>query len=123
MYNIKLCGKTLKFGSKRSIKIISDKFKHSDTGFKYFIGYKDDYFIKPFMIEDDSVLVKYRDIWNKIKEIKGMKFHSNPGSDEKYIKAKVKIFNSVYNTNLLGWWSTKRRCPLHLYSLYKYWFY
>ena len=31
-----------------------------------------------------------------------MKFHSNPGSDEKYIKAKVKIFNSVYNTNLLG---------------------
>ena len=21
----------------------------------------------------------------------------------------------------MGWWSTKRRCVLHLYSLYKYW--
>ena len=42
--------------------LISDKFKHSDTGFKYFIGYKDVNFIRPVMIEDDSVLVKYRNI-------------------------------------------------------------
>ena len=42
------------------------------------------------MIEDDSVLVKYHEIWNKIKEIKGIKFHSNPVYDKKYIKAKVK---------------------------------
>ena len=42
------------------------------------------------LIEDDSVLVKYSDAWNKIKEIKGAKFHSNPVYDEKYIKAKVK---------------------------------
>ena len=45
------------------------------------------------MIEDDSVLVKYNNIWNKIKEIKGIKFHSNPVYDKKYIKAKVKEFN------------------------------
>ena len=54
------------------------------------------------MIEDDSVLVKYNDIWNKIKEIKGMKFHSNPVYDEKYIKAKVKKINFVVNTNFWG---------------------
>ena len=42
------------------------------------------------MIEDDSILVKYSDIWNKIKEIQSIKFYSNPVYDEKYIKAKVK---------------------------------
>ena len=53
------------------------------------------------MIEDDSVLVKYSDVWNKIKEIKGMKFHSNPVYDEKYMKTKAKEFNGVVNTNFL----------------------
>ena len=54
------------------------------------------------LIEDDSVLVKYSDAWNKIKGIKSAKFHSNPVYDEKYIKAKVKKFNGVVNTNILG---------------------
>ena len=30
--------------------LISDKFKYSDTGFKYFIGYKDDHIIRPLSI-------------------------------------------------------------------------
>ena len=30
--------------------IISDKFKHSDIGSKYFIGYKDDDIIRPLCI-------------------------------------------------------------------------
>ena len=30
--------------------LISDKFKHSDTGFKYFIGYKDDNIIRSLCI-------------------------------------------------------------------------
>ena len=30
--------------------VISDKFKQSDNGFKYFIGYKDDNVIKPLCI-------------------------------------------------------------------------
>ena len=29
--------------------IISDKFEHSDDGFKYFVGYKEDEIVKPFM--------------------------------------------------------------------------
>ena len=105
--------------------LISDKFEHSDKGFKYFIGYKKDDIIKPlciilpqisgfikyfdwvrkkmfFMIVDDSVLVKYYKIWSKIKEIKGIKFHSNPVFDKKYMKAKVKEVNSVVNTNFWG---------------------
>ena len=71
--------------------VVSDKFEHSDEGLKYFIAYKDDNIIRPlciilpqksgyikyfenggknisFMIEDDSVLVKYNEIWSKIKK-------------------------------------------------------
>ena len=29
--------------------VISDKFKHSDEGFKYFIGYQEGEIVKPFM--------------------------------------------------------------------------
>ena len=55
-----------------------------------------------FMIGDDTVVVKYNNIWNKIKEIKYIKFYSNPVYDEKYIKTKLKEFNRVANTNFLG---------------------
>ena len=69
--------------------VISDKFKHTDDGFKYFIGYKKDEIVKSlciilpqmseyieyfknggknksFVIKDDDVLDKYKEIWNKI---------------------------------------------------------
>ena len=105
--------------------LISDKFEHNDKGFKYFIGYKEDDIIRllciilpemsrdikyfdndgkniSFKIGDDSILVKYNEIWNKIKEIKVIKFHNNPVYDKKYIKCKVKEFNSVVNTNFWG---------------------
>ena len=51
------------------------------------------------MIEGDSVLVKYNDSWNKIKKTLNIKLHSMPVYDEKYIKARVKEFNGVVNTN------------------------
>ena len=56
------------------------------------------------MIEDDSVLIKYNEILNKIKKTLKIKFHSMPAYDEKYIKAKVKEFNGVVNTNF---WSDR----------------
>ena len=30
--------------------VVPDKFKHSDDGFKYFIGYKEDEIVKPLCI-------------------------------------------------------------------------
>ena len=30
--------------------VISDKFRHSDDGFKYFIGYKEDDIVKPLCV-------------------------------------------------------------------------
>ena len=104
--------------------VISDKFKHSDDGFKYFIGYKEDDIVKPlciispqmseymkyfenggknisFLIKDD-VLDKYNEIWNKIKKTLNITFHSMPVYDEKYIKAKVRESNGVIKTKFLS---------------------
>ena len=54
------------------------------------------------MIRDQSVLIKYNKIWNNMKKTLNIKFHSMPVYDEKYIKAKVREFNSVIKTNFLG---------------------
>ena len=82
--------------------IVSYRIKHNNDGFKYFIGYlHDDDVIKPlciilpemsgyikyfdnggkntsFKIEDESVYLKYTEIWNEIKDILNVKFHSQP---------------------------------------------
>ena len=105
--------------------VISDKFKHSDEGFKYFIGYQEDEIVQPlciilcqlsgyikyfenggktclFFVRDDSVLNKYNKVWDKIKEKLNIKFHSKPVYNQKYLKAKVREFDGVIKTNFLG---------------------
>ena len=58
--------------------------------------------IMSFVIKDDDVLDKYNEIWNKIKNTLNIKFHSMPVYHEKCIKVKVREFNGVIKTNLLG---------------------
>ena len=105
--------------------VVSYKFKHSDGDFKYFIGYQDNEIVKSlciilpqmsgyikyfknggknmsFMVKDDSVLNKYNEIWDKIKEKLNIKFHSMPVYDQTYIKAKVREYDGVIKTNFLG---------------------
>ena len=53
-------------------------------------------------IEDEDVYLKYSEIWNKVKSILNVKFHSQPIYDEKYIKTKIKTFNSSINTLFSG---------------------
>ena len=55
-----------------------------------------------FLIKDDMCLDKYNEIWNKIKQTLNIKFHSMSVYDEKYIKVKVREFNGVIKTNILG---------------------
>ena len=86
--NIKMSEKTLKAGnieinkkkfhaSKQTIYfnlvdinkiVISDKFKHRDKGFKYFIGYKNDNIVRPLCIifSQISGYVKYFENGGKI---------------------------------------------------------
>ena len=54
-----------------------------------------------FVIKDDNILIKYKEIQNKIKKTLNIKFHSIPVYDEKYTKVKVKKSNGVVNINLL----------------------
>ena len=42
-----------------------------------------------FKIEDKEIYLKYNEIWNKIRSILNVKFHSQPTYDDKYIKTKV----------------------------------
>ena len=55
-----------------------------------------------FKIESEDVYLKYAEIWNKIKTILNVKFHSQPIYDDKYIKTKVKTFNNTINTLCSG---------------------
>ena len=48
------------------------------------------------------MLDKYNEIWDKIKETLGIKFHSMPVYDEQYMKGKVREFNGVIKTNFLS---------------------
>ena len=105
--------------------VVSDKFKHSEEGFKYFIGYQEDEIVKPlciilpqmngyikyfenggknmsFLIKNSEVWEKYEDIWNVIKNKLNIKFHSEPIYENKYLKAKVREFNGNIKTNFLG---------------------
>ena len=121
MYSIKMSVRTLKIGNIETNKkefhnfkqpfnlnlvdinktLKSDKFKHTDDGFKYFIGYKDDNIIRfclewvgtwnVLKTEEKTCLLWLKMItyWLNIMKL-GIQFHSQLVDDEKYIKAKSK---------------------------------
>ena len=95
--------------------VVSDKFKHSDEGFKHFIGYKEGEIVKrlciilpqmtgyikyfenggknmSFFMKDVKICEKYKQIWDVIKNKFGIKFHSKPIYEEKFSKVKPKEF-------------------------------
>ena len=105
---------------------VSDKFRHSEEeGFEYFISHQEDEIVKPLCIilqqmngyikyfdnggknmslsiKNSEVWEKYEEIWNVIKNKLGIKFHSEPIYEYKYLKAKVREFNGNIKTNFLG---------------------
>ena len=55
-----------------------------------------------FLIKDNAVREKYDKILDAINNKLGIKFHSEPVYEYKYLKAKVREFNGVIKTNFLG---------------------
>ena len=55
-----------------------------------------------FLIKNNEVWEKYKDIWDIIKNNLSIKFHSKPIYEDKYLKAKVREFNGNFKTNFLG---------------------
>ena len=56
-----------------------------------------------FLIKDDEVWRKYDEIWDVIKNKLGIKFHSKPVHEQKYLKAKIREFDVLIKTNFLGY--------------------
>ena len=104
--------------------VVSDKFKHNNEGFKYFIGYQEGEIVKPlciilpqmsgyikyfenggknmsFLIKDDEVWEKYEQIWDVIKNKLSIKFHSEPIYENNYLKTKVREYDGAIKTNFL----------------------
>ena len=55
-----------------------------------------------FLIKIDEVWEKYEEIWDVIKNKLGIKFHSEPIYEKKYLKAKIREFDGDIKTNFLG---------------------
>ena len=106
--------------------VISDKFKHSDEDFNYYIGYQGSEIVKalPYVLfyliwVDTSNALKTvakiglfwlkmmkckkytKKIWDMSKNKVSITFHSQPIYDHKYLKAKVGEFDGVIKTNFL----------------------
>ena len=107
--------------------VVSNKTENNNETSKYFIGYLNniDNIVSPlciilpqmsgyikyfengrknmsFKIEEDQVYIKYSSIWNKIKELLDIKFHSEPIYDDSYIKTKLKSFSDIIKTLFSG---------------------
>ena len=55
-----------------------------------------------FFFKDADMWDKYHNIWDVIKDELGIKFHSEPVYEYKYLKAKVREFDGVIKANVLG---------------------
>ena len=100
--------------------VVSDKFIHSEEGYKYFIGCQEDEIIKPLCIilpqmndyiknfdnggKNMSFLIKNNEVWKKnvVKNKLSIKFNSEPIYENKYLKAKVREFDGDIKTNFLS---------------------
>ena len=51
-----------------------------------------------FVTDDEEVYEKYNEIWNIVKKLLKLKFTVGPIRDDKYIIAKLKIFNGINRT-------------------------
>ena len=58
-----------------------------------------------FVTDDKEVYGKYDEIWNVVKRLLKLKFTTSPIRDDKYILAKLKIFQkknlTTFNNNIV----------------------
>ena len=101
--------------------VVSNKWKINDTTYKYLCGYLNDDGIQPlrailsqingyikyfddggknmsFVTDDEEVYEKYNEIWEVVRKLLKVNFTVSPVQDDKYITAKLKIFNRINRT-------------------------
>ena len=100
--------------------VVSSKWKINDTTYKYLCGYLNNV-IQPlcvilpqmngyikyfddggknmsFVTDDEEVYQKYNEIWEVVRKLLKLKFTVGPVRDDKYVIAKLKIFNKINRT-------------------------
>ena len=100
---------------------MSSKWKINDAIYKYICGYLNNDVIQPlcvilpqmngyikyfddggknmsFVTDDEEVYEKYNEIWEAVKKLLKVKFTVGPVRDDKYLIAKLKIFNGINRT-------------------------
>ena len=101
--------------------VVSNKWKINDTPYKYLCGYLNNDTIQPlcfillqmsgyikyfddagknmsFVTDDEEIYEKYNEIWEVVRKLLKVKFTVSPVRDDKYIVAKLKIFNRINRT-------------------------
>ena len=101
--------------------VVSSKLKINETTYKYLCGYLNNDGIQPlcvilpqvngyikyfdkcgknmtFVTDNEKVYDKYNKIWEVTRKLLKVKFTVNPVRDDKYLVAKLKIFNRINRT-------------------------
>ena len=101
--------------------VASNKWKINDTTYKYLCGYLNNDTVQPlcvilpqmsgylkyfdnggkdmsFVTDDEEIYEKYNEIWEIVRKLLKVKFTASPVRDDKYIVAKLKIFNRINRT-------------------------
>ena len=135
--------KVVKIDNIDVIRILVSKEEPYGTknSFTYFIGYNDNDFIRPlciklpqitgyvrkfednltmsFKISDKQLLQKYNQIWEKVEKLLKVEFDGKPvcGDNNKYIKTKIKMYNSSMITNFQDKKMPKEKVPCRYLSI------
>ena len=98
--------------------VVSSKWKINDTTYKYLCGYLNNDVIQPlcvilpqmngyvkyfddggknlsFVTDDEEIYEKYNEIWEVVRKLLKLKFTVGPNRDDKYLIAKLKMFNGT----------------------------
>ena len=101
--------------------VVTNLWKINETAYKYLCGYLNNDVIQPlcvilsqmsvyikyfdnggenmtFVTDNEKVYDKYNEIWEVIRKLLKVKFTVNPVRDDKYLVAKLKIFNRINRT-------------------------
>ena len=101
--------------------VVSNKWKINETAYKDLCGYLKNDVIQPlcvilpqmhgnikyfddggknmtFVTDNEIVYDKYNETWEVIRKLLKVKFAANPVRDDKYLVAKLKIFNKINRT-------------------------
>ena len=105
--------------------VVSNKCKINETTYKYLCGYLNNDVTQPlcvilpqmkgyikyfdnrgknmtFVTDNEKVYDKYNEIWEVIRKLLKVKFTVNPVRDDKYLVAKLKIFNTINRTTFFN---------------------